>query len=221
MNDCGETFQFNNKRVFFGNRHSSLEGLKQRFPLYEFFSLTQVHGNSIVEADDPNIQADAHWTHRLRQSLCIQTADCLPVFIGSRTENLVAAIHAGWRGIVKDIIRRTFDLVFKKESPEIFAHIGPHIQWENFEVSSDVACKLKQSYMTAGGSRIDKIENIKVPGKSLINLSEIICQQLKACGLDKKKIYVSNTNTFTNKNFESFRRGKKKANRQLSFIVIG
>ena len=64
--------------------------------------LQQVHGTSWVHLEDLDKQslcADAVLATQPRQVATIMVADCLPVLFTNRTGTLVAAAHAGWRGL--------------------------------------------------------------------------------------------------------------------------
>ncbi|MGC4069997.1 MAG: polyphenol oxidase family protein [Polyangiaceae bacterium] len=111
-------------------------------------TVSQVHGASVVEyrescdvEDFHRIEADAMVSGSSRHGLAIRTADCLPVLVGCRTTGRAAAIHAGWRGIVAEVIPRAIDhLIASGSEPKaLVAAIGPHIGVDAFEVSDDVA----------------------------------------------------------------------------------
>ena len=54
-------------------------------------------------------------------------------------KNLIAAIHAGWKGAYKDIINKVINFMIKKGSnpKNIIAAIGPSISIKNYEVKND------------------------------------------------------------------------------------
>jgi len=67
------------------------------------------------------------------------TADCVPILICDEKKNLVAAIHAGWKGAYKDIISKVIKFMIKKGSDprNITAAIGPAISPKSYEVRKD------------------------------------------------------------------------------------
>jgi polyphenol oxidase len=97
--------------------------------------LNQVHGIECIHLDDwrPGIEADAAWTDRPGQVAVVLTADCLPILLASDDGSLVAAIHAGWRGLANGIIEHVVATL--PNSPErLLAWIGPGISRDDYEV---------------------------------------------------------------------------------------
>ncbi|MCC9000298.1 MAG: laccase domain-containing protein, partial [Candidatus Contendobacter sp.] len=63
--------------------------------------LDQVHGSVVVAAEtvDAPVAADAAWTRASGRACVVMTADCPPVLLCDRAGAVVAAAHAGWRGL--------------------------------------------------------------------------------------------------------------------------
>ena len=64
--------------------------------------LNQVHGTALVRLDEhsPDMpEADACWTQQPGVACTIMVADCLPVLFYQAQARVVAAAHAGWRGL--------------------------------------------------------------------------------------------------------------------------
>ena len=101
--------------------------------------LTQVHGAQAIHLDDwhTGIAADAAWTDRPRQVAVIKTADCLPVFLASQAKPMIAAVHAGWRGLAGGVLETTIEAMPTHPST-LQAWIGPAISQSAFEVGEDV-----------------------------------------------------------------------------------
>ena len=72
--------------------------------------------------------------------LTIRVADCVPILLASADGRYVAAVHAGWRGVVGDILGRSV-LALREAGAmgELLAAIGPCISVEHFEVGGEVA----------------------------------------------------------------------------------
>ena len=68
--------------------------------------------------------------------IAILTADCVPVLIYDKQKEMIAAIHAGWRGAYKGIVQKVIQFMIKKgcEPKNMIAAIGPAISKKNYEV---------------------------------------------------------------------------------------
>ena len=65
------------------------------------------------------------------------TADCLPILLTNSNQTMVAAIHAGWRGMADGVIEKTISSI-NCNSGEIMAWMGPAISQSAFEVGNEV-----------------------------------------------------------------------------------
>lgn len=129
-----------NKHVL-ENRRALVETL--RLP-NEPIWLEQIHSTvCVIIEDEPNRTADAAITRCKGIPLCIMTADCLPIVLCNSTGTEIAAIHAGWRGLLNGIIENTLKKMHSK--PEtLLAWIGPAICQTCYEVGDDV----RQAYVS-------------------------------------------------------------------------
>jgi len=101
--------------------------------------LNQVHGTKVVIADELNRVVDADGSlSRVHDVVCVvMTADCLPVLLCNRAGTEVAAIHAGWRGLLGGVLEVAINAM--QSPPEaIIAWIGPAIGVDAFEVGNEV-----------------------------------------------------------------------------------
>lgn len=107
--------------------------------------MRQVHGAAVgvVGAGTPPgmelRDVDAAVTSEPGRVLVVLTADCVPVLVAGR--DAVAVVHAGWRGVVEDVVGRTLDaLSVRGEDPARLAvAIGPAIGACCYEVGEEVA----------------------------------------------------------------------------------
>ncbi len=117
-----------------GNR-ARLRGLLPAEPLW----LDQVHGSRVAEAgvEAAGAQADAGLARAPGRVCAVLTADCLPVLFCDRAGTVVAAAHAGWRGLAGGVLERTVEAM--GAAPErIMAWLGAAIGPEAFEVGEEV-----------------------------------------------------------------------------------
>ncbi|MCO7186985.1 MULTISPECIES: peptidoglycan editing factor PgeF [unclassified Pseudoalteromonas] len=104
--------------------------------------LEQVHGNTVIDADDEYDiaslpQADAIFTRSSQFALAIMTADCLPVLVASEDGLEIAAVHCGWRPLVAGILAKTL-AHFKTPASQLHVWLGPAIGPQAFEVGKEV-----------------------------------------------------------------------------------
>ncbi|MEW7865899.1 peptidoglycan editing factor PgeF [Aeromonas diversa] len=102
--------------------------------------LTQVHGTAVHQAGTPFTtapEADAACAHQARQPCAVMTADCLPVLFCDRAGTVVAAAHAGWRGLHAGVLEETLNAM-GCEPAEVLAWMGPAIGPNAFEVGPEV-----------------------------------------------------------------------------------
>ncbi|MBC3936891.1 peptidoglycan editing factor PgeF [Undibacterium rugosum] len=102
--------------------------------------LSQVHGIIVAEAEllQPGMQADAVIASTKGQVCAVMTADCLPVLFCDQAGAVVAAAHAGWRGLAGGILERTVVAMRQKGAGDISAWLGPAIGPRAFEVGQEV-----------------------------------------------------------------------------------
>ncbi|MEA3322803.1 MAG: polyphenol oxidase family protein [Patescibacteria group bacterium] len=135
--------------------------------------------------------------------LTITTADCFPVVLYEPKAQIIAIVHAGWRGVVTKIIPNTLDAMknLGADLQNIEIEIGPGISQENFDFGFEEMIEEFGSYnqdqYIIKGSAINKVK---------IDLEKIIYDQITACGADENKINASNVCTFDNDRFFSARR---------------
>ena len=102
--------------------------------------LDQVHGTQLLELNDAeqaiNPQADGAVTQQKDKVCAVLTADCLPVLLCNKQGTQVAAVHAGWRGLLGGIIENAV-AAFEKPG-DVLAWLGPAIGPAHFEVGEEV-----------------------------------------------------------------------------------
>ncbi len=92
--------------------------------------------------DDAVIDCDALITNQKGVMLTILTADCVPVLLYDKEKEVVAAIHAGWKGTEAKIVSKTVERmikVFDSDPKDIIAGVAPAIGRCCYEVGEDVA----------------------------------------------------------------------------------
>jgi len=210
------------------NRAHLLQSLQQYHPtLNSVHWLNQIHGNDVYQVTDKigtaTICADAHITRLPNVALAIMTADCVPVMIATDTADdnkLIAAIHAGWQGLSKDIIAKTvqkmvhqFDFAagdnataeMHKVTRGWHAWIGASIAQSSYEVDSRVkeAVLSVLNVSEAVATQLFQPNADKV-GHYFADLPAIAELQLKACGIHQ--VHKSGLDSHSDARFYSYRR---------------
>ena len=187
--------------------------------------LDQTHSNKFYFIDknfklnNKKFRGDALITNKSNTPIAVLTADCAPVLIFDQKNKMIAAIHVGWKGAYKDIVKKVIEFMITKGSisKNITAVVGPSISLNSYEVQQNFIEKfIKKDVKT-------KLFFKKIEDKNYFNLNKYIAYQLK--NLDIKKIEVINKDTFNIKNnFFSARRSKKHNEndygRNISVIMI-
>lgn len=112
--------------------------LRARLPAEPLW-LSQVHGRAVVDAASvrPGIAADAAFA-RVRGTVCaVLTADCLPVLLCDDAGSVVAAVHAGWRGLAGGVLEAAVRAM-AVAPVRLMAWLGPAIGPQAFEVGEEV-----------------------------------------------------------------------------------
>ncbi len=157
-------------------------------PHLEWQWLEQVHGNdvAVVNKAGPTLIADAIRTASANLVCCVQTADCLPVFVAALDGTEVAVIHAGWKGLASGVIENTISHMSASTS-NLAVWLGPAIGVCHFEVGEEV----KDCFLSAtkSPSLVTAMEGCfassKNRGKFMANLYSIARLKLVALGIDK------------------------------------
>src|SRR5690606_21784416 len=85
----------------------------------------------------PEPEADASVTRTPGTVLAILTADCLPVAFCSTGGDVVAAAHAGWRGLAAGVLEATVEAMGVAPG-SVLAWLGPAAGPDAYEVGKEV-----------------------------------------------------------------------------------
>ena len=108
--------------------------------------LNQIHSNQCVVVEDESLRdADASVTRHKNMPLVIMTADCLPILLCNQNGNEIAAVHAGWRGLLNGVIENTL-LKMNSKPESLLAWIGPAICKSCFEIGEEVEQQYIEKY---------------------------------------------------------------------------
>ncbi len=117
--------------------------------------LHQVHGTTTVAVDAPGAaagaRADAAVAAVPGAVVAVQTADCAPVILVG--DGVVAAVHAGWRGLLDGVLEVAVDAVRTRGDDPVAAWLGPCIGPECYEFGAeDLALVVERCGPAAAGT---------------------------------------------------------------------
>lgn len=174
--------------------------LRERIPVAPRW-LRQVHGVRCVEADRSidDIEADASFSRRGEFACAVLTADCLPLLLCDEAGTVVAAVHAGWRGLAAGVVEKA---VAAMQSPpsKLMSWLGPAIGPRAFEVGDEVRAAFLHADPGAEAAFA-----AQGAGKWLCDLHGLARRRLQRLGVER--IYRDESCTFLEpERFFSYRR---------------
>jgi YfiH family protein len=154
--------------------------------------LSQLHGVQVLALTNETqhgIQADACITSQPGVACTVMVADCLPVLLTNRQGSLVAAAHAGWRGLAGQGGRGILETVVESfysfgqvdrvaAAPELLVWLGPCIGPQAFEVGDEV-----RHVFVANDPATAKLFVPAASGKWLANLPALARLRLQTMGV--------------------------------------
>lgn len=217
-------------------QNRELLGAALHIPVQKLITPHQVHGCQVRIIDDafmllPEKEqirtldgVDALVTDLEGVCVTVATADCVPVLLYAPDKQVIAAIHAGWRGTVQGIVRRTVALLKEKygcEAGKMRALIGPSISQLAFEVGEEVVASFRQSQAWTREEAESLFQRNPQTQKTHIDLWKANQLQLLHEGLIAERIYLTGICTYQHaEEFFSARRLGVHSGRILSGLFI-
>ena len=168
------------------------------------------------------LPADACWTDAPGMATAVLTADCLPVLFCNFEGTLVAAVHAGWRGLSAGVLEATV-AALPVPAQELLAWLGPAIGASAYEVGPEVRAAFLAVPESGGGSSETDPASAFLPnpahdGHFYADLNKLARLRLQAVGI--RYIYGGEYCTFSDRSrFFSHRRDGQ-TGRMASLICI-
>ena len=146
--------------------------------------LEQVHGTRVVDAAEHLAsrtppQADAAFSRQSGVCCAVMTADCLPVLFCDDSGSVVAAAHAGWRGLLAGVLEQTIAAMAVPPAT-LLAYLGPAIGPQAFEVGDEV----RDAFAAADGASVAAFAPLSA-GKWLADIYRLARLRLAAQGVDR------------------------------------
>jgi YfiH family protein len=189
--------------------------------------LRQVHGSTVAtvrrgEALSPSLpEADIIATDDPELAIAIQMADCTPILIADRVRGVVAAAHAGWRGLagrVPDAAIAALERHWGSRPDDLVAAIGPSIGACCYEVGADVRIAFENA-----GFEANQIAGWFGPERRPRHWHfdgwKSAADQLMTAGLTEEQIHVARLCTGCHPvHFSSYRREGASTGRMVAVI---
>jgi YfiH family protein len=179
-------------------------------------TLRQIHSDKVLVADHSGVigEGDALISDQPGLTLAIRTADCLPVLIADATNKAIAAVHAGWRGVVREVAPRAIEAMarqFGSRPEDLTVVLGPGIGTCCFEVGPEVAIQFARFFP----------ERQDLSVRTRIDLAQAIVKQLRRIGVTPGQIGTCQLCTYCqSRSFHSYRRDGEAAGRMISAIGV-
>ena len=173
--------------------------------------LNQVHGTDVVRADQvfATPEADASYTRESGVVCVVLTADCLPVLFCGDGGEVIAAAHAGWRGLHAGVIDQTLKAM---DCRQVRVFLGPAIGPADFEVGDEV----REAFVSRHSANADAFVAI-AQGKWLADIYRLARNNLQALGVDQ--VEGGDCSTVSDpQRFYSYRRDGARTGRMASLI---
>lgn len=184
----------------------------------ELLAVHQVHGGDIVhvrrgQSHDNDTKADALVSDDPGRVLSVRVADCVPVLLSTEDGRAVAAVHAGWRGVVAGVVLNALE-VLRTHGSHVVAAVGPSIGFDAFEVGPEVIEEFARLFGQDGPIRRNP------DGKGRVDLRRCLRRQLLAAGIGEHQIDQTDRCTHTHwEEFFSHRRDNGISGRMAAVIA--
>jgi YfiH family protein len=186
----------------------------------------QVHGARVVEATEAGgAEADAVVGHPSREAgappvaVGVRVADCVPILVADETTGAVAAIHAGWRGVVAGVVSAAAGRLGGRAAT-LVAAIGPCIGACCFEVGADVAEAIVRASAGESPAAAERVVVRREGDKAYVDLRAAVRAQLASLGVAGDRVDdVAGCTKHEPIRFHSFRRDGASSGRMLAVIA--
>jgi len=216
-------FSSGKARAFFSTRalRCDVQGLAEflAVPAVNIYMPIQKHTDKVMVLDEDRVPAvaDAVITGVRGIFIGVQVADCVPVLLFDKKQQVAGAVHAGWRGTAASILKKTIEMMSERffSSPQdIIMAIGPAIGGCCYEVGHEV---IEQVVRATGEGDYYRTRG----GKYCIDLASANRRQAVSSGVPPNQIWLADECTFCGpEKYYSYRFAKGHTGRQCGVIGI-
>lgn len=223
-----------NLGYFSGDERSAVNENRRRLcevlsiPASHLVVPNEVHGCQVMVVDEPVlklsseerdevVKCDGLVTTMRGVCLGVTVADCVPVLLYDEAGDVIAAAHAGWKGIVSGVLRETLATMERLGSrlENIHAEVWPSISCGKFEVGEEVVERFAEVFPAEELSQFVVREDYAKPH---INLREAVRLQLISLGLSPDHIWLHGDCTYSDSRYYSARRDGYRSGRMVAGI---
>lgn len=206
---------------FFTTRESSLNSEENKkltakylgIDVNDLINPTQTHSSNVEIARlgiNNYPETDALILTNKEQAVYLRFADCVPVIIYDKSQNIAAISHAGWRGTVARIVPKTIEKM-QADISNLYVIIGPAISSCCYSVGEEVITRIKNSVKDYSKLFTDNFVNLKLTN----------AQQAIELGVPKENIDICPFCTSCrNDLFFSYRKENGTTNRHNAVIKL-
>ncbi|MGA2110727.1 MAG: peptidoglycan editing factor PgeF [Anaerolineales bacterium] len=124
-------------------------------PVESLSDLWLIHSDQVILAAEPGggtppgVRGDALISRRRDLTLFLRFADCVPVLLYDPRAQAVGLIHAGWKGSLLRVARKTVERMqeaFGTRPGDVIAAIGPSVAPDHYPVGEDVIGGVRQAF---------------------------------------------------------------------------
>jgi YfiH family protein len=186
----------------------------------------QVHGAGVARAETwrasrPVPEADAVVASRAGAVVGVVTADCVPILLAASEGVGVAALHAGWRGLARGVVRAGVAELARAAgvgTERLVAAIGPHIGACCYEVDAPVLDALRGELGSAALTSATAVRT----DHWMLDLGALAALALERAGLPRASIGTATARCTAcdRGRFHSYRRDGARAGRLAHFVAV-
>lgn len=191
----------------------------------------QVHGKKVAIIDSSGFTRedlegyDAFITNLKGVAIGVRTADCVPVLLYDPATKTIAAVHAGWKGTVLNIVQEAIGVMkdcFGTNPKDLMAVIGPAIGPDSFQVGEEVVEKFRAAGFPMDGiwQQMGPGDGTPMSGGHHIDLFKANRILLEKAGLSPANIQIAGIDTYTDTAFYSARREGAACGRNINAIKL-
>jgi YfiH family protein len=194
---------------------------RQAVPAAGFWELRQIHSDRLHEvttgAPAAGTEGDGLFTAGPAAILAVKSADCLPLLFHAPDIRVIAAVHAGWRGLLQDLPAKAGKILFARGAASKLMRVvlGPAICQSCYEVGPEVADQFRAAFGSGGEflpGRADRLQ---------FSQTRFARRRLESLGVPTENIFDCKVCTRETDALPSFRRDGDGCGRLYSMIWLG